>query len=162
MSRTRCLWVATVVAVVSAAPIQHAQAVLIGGYDVMGTFNYIDARTTNTVGTPSGVRITFGIDVAPVGIQPTPSLDGTTVTATQGGFRFQVPYEFTPAFPYAFGRSVDFAKFPALTGSWTLSLSNPTVNGGVPASVSTQALVTKVPPPFVSSVLLTPDPAHPT
>jgi hypothetical protein len=134
-------------------------------FNVLSTFNFIENEGANDGGYTSGVKDTFGINVSPVGTQPTPSADGTSVTATQGGFTTTVPYFFSTASPYEFVTSLPSIPLPTYsgpTGSWTFNLTNPTVNGGLPvASSPTQPLVTTIPPPFVQNILLTPNGATP-
>lgn len=143
-------------------PLTSAQAAVIGGFNVLDTFNFIDARQSNSAGFGTGTRIGFGLDVTPVGTQPPTPTDGTTVTANQGGSSFNVPYIFSPALPDQFFRSISYPSNSTLTGPWTLRLSNPSVNGGASATVSTPALATTTPPPFVNNVLLTPNGQTPT
>src|SRR4029077_12306363 len=81
----------------------------------------------------------------------------------QGSFSTGVPYFFSTANPTEFVQALPFPAFSNLTGSWTFQLTNPTINGGLPvASSPTQPLITTTPPPFVNSVLLTPDGPTPT
>ena len=145
-----------------ALPVTTAQAAVIGGFNVLDTFNFIDARQSNSAGLGTGTRISFGLDVTPVGTQPPMLTDGTRVTANQGGSSFTVPYINSPALPNQFFTSISYPSNSALTGSWTLQLSNPSVNGGTIATVSTPALATTIPPPFVNNVLLTPNGQTPT
>lgn len=134
-----------------ASPVLGAP-VVIDGYTILYTFNFIDARTTNTAGITAGTRTSFGIGLSPVGTQPAPSADGTTVLATQGASSFSVPYLFSPALPNEFYRSIDYASNSTLTGSWTFALTNPTVNGGNPVNVQSVPLRSTTPPPFVNDI----------
>jgi hypothetical protein len=132
-------------------------------FNILSTFNFIQNQGANDGVFLSGVSDNFGIFVTPVGTQPTPSVDGTSVTAIQGSFRTGVPYFFSTANPTEFVQSLPFPAFSSLTGSWTFDLTNPTINGGLPvASSPTQPLVTTTPPLFVNNVLLTPNGLTPT
>src|ERR1700733_15548424 len=76
-----------------------ANATTITTFDVLSTFNFIENEGANDGGYASGVFIPTGINVTPVGTQPTPSADGTSVTATQGSTTVSVPYFFSSANP---------------------------------------------------------------
>jgi hypothetical protein len=150
-------------ALCSVAGAATASAQTIPAFNIASTFNFIQNQGENDGGFLSGVSDNFGIFVTPVGTQPTPSANGTSVTAVQGGFQTGVPYFFSTANPSEFVRALPFPAFSNLTGSWTFDLTNPTINGGLPvASSPTQPLVTTTPPPFVNSVLLTPNGLTPT
>jgi hypothetical protein len=147
----------------SIACIATADATTTPTFNISSTFNFIQDQGANDGGFLSGISDIFGIFVTPVGTQPTPSVDGTSVTATQGTFKTGVPYFFSTANPTEFVQALPFPTFSNLTGPWTFHLTNPTINVGLPvASLPTQPLVTTIPPPFVNSVLLTPNGLTPT
>jgi hypothetical protein len=153
----------TIVASCSIAGSATANATTTPTFNISSIFNFIQNQGANDGGFLSGVSDNFGIFVSPVGTQPAPSADGTSVTAVQGGFQTHVPYFFSTANPTEFVRSLPFPAFSNLTGSWTFDLTNPTINGGLPVvSAPTQPLITTTPPPFVNSVLLTPNALTPT
>jgi hypothetical protein len=142
-----------VAALLASTAIAPANAAPIGGFDVLNVFNFIDARQPNTAGIAVGTRLSFGLDLAPVGPQPPTSIDGTTVTATQNGLTLSVPYLFSPALPNQFYRQLSFTgSNTSLTGAWTFNISNPTVNGGAVAQVQSPTLIDTTPPPFVTDV----------
>jgi hypothetical protein len=146
---------------IAGVPTANAQTTPV--FNITSTFNFIQDQGANDGGFLTGVSDIFGIFVTPVGTQPTPSVDGTSVTATQGSFKTGVPYFFSTANPTEFVQALPFPAFSNLTGSWTFQLTNPTINGGLPvASSPTQPLITTTPPHFVNSVLLTPDGPTPT
>lgn len=134
-------------------------ASLVGGFTVIDTFNFVDARQNNSVGITPGIRDSFGLDLTPVGTQPVTPLDGTTVTATRNGTTVSVGYLFSPVLPNQFftSRAVALQTTP-----WTLSFSNPAVNGGLPATIPTPSLGTTTPPPYVSNVSVTTNGLTPT
>ena len=156
-SRSWPLAALTIAAGLALATQSHASTI-VGGYTVIDTFNFIDARAPNLSGFTAGVFDSIGLDVTPVGNQPTTSTNGTTVTATQGGRTVTLPYLYSPVLPNQF--------FSALsgtlrTGAWTLSLSNPAVNGGAVATVQTAPLATAAAPAFITNVAVVQNGATP-
>jgi hypothetical protein len=131
----------------------------VGGFDVIDTFRFVDSRQANDAGIGVGTRDALGLDVTPVGSQPVTAQDGTTVTASRSGVSFKVPYLFSPVLPDQFFASVTGTL---QTAAWTLSLSNPTVNGGTAATIQTPQLMTTTPVPFVLSVNLVANGLTPT
>ena len=99
----------------------HA-SLMVGGFTVIDTFHFVDARQPNDAGIHIGTRDSLGLNVTPVGTQPVTPQGGTTVQASQGGVNFVVPYLYSPVYPDQFFASVGGAL---QTGAWTLSLSNP-------------------------------------
>ena len=137
---------------------QSHASTIVGGYTVIDTFNFIDARAPNLSGFAAGVFDAIGLDVTPVGSQPTTATDGTTVIATQGGRTVSVPYLYSPVLPNQFfGRASGNLR----TTPWTLSLSNPAVNGGAVATVQTAPLATTVAPAFINSIAVVQNGATP-
>lgn len=145
----------------------NAQA---ANFTITDVFNFIQDLGNNDGNFRPGISDNFGIFVSPVGTQPTPSADGTSVLATQAGVQVPVPYFYSPANPTEFVNALPFPAYSFLTGSWAFTLSNPTINGGQPVStypgtsnpIQSQPLFTATPPPFVNNVLLTPNNNTPT
>jgi DNA-binding CsgD family transcriptional regulator len=106
---------------------------------------------TETSGIGIGTYDSIGLDVTPVGNQPTTPQDGTTVQANQGVKTVAVPYLYSPAQPDQFFTRVGGSL---QTGQWTFSLSNPSVNGGAVATIQTAPLQITTPAPFVKTVTL--------
>jgi hypothetical protein len=71
----------------SFACIATADATTTPTFNISSTFNFIQDQGANDGGFLSGVSDNFGIFVTPVGTQPAPSVDGTSVTAIQGSFQ---------------------------------------------------------------------------
>ncbi len=140
-------------------PQRGRASVMVGGFTVIDTFNFIDVGESNDAGIRVGTRDSRGLDVTPVGTQPVTAEDGRTVRASQGAVNFVVPYLFSPALPDQFFASIGGTLS---TGAWTLSLSNPSVNGGAVATIPTAPLATLSAPPFVTSVTLVTDGLTPT
>jgi hypothetical protein len=103
----------------SVACIATAKATTTPTFNISSTFNFIQDQGANDGGFLSGISDIFGIFVTPVGTQPTPSVDGTSVTATQGTFKTGVPYFFSTANPTEFVQALPFPAFSNLTGPWT-------------------------------------------
>lgn len=123
----------------------NAWAAMVGGFDVIDSFHFLDARQGNPNEVRQGVFESFGIDLTPV--------PGTTVTASRGTFSGNVPYLNSPALPNQFFVAVPFD--PAQTGALDLALTNPVINSGLTAHVLTRTLDGVAPPPFVTDVTLT-------
>jgi hypothetical protein len=152
--------------VMGASTPAHAQS-----FDIRDTFNFIQNLGNNDSGFRPGISDNVGISVSPpFNTQPPLSAQGTSVTACssptcQGGLQVSVPYFQSPANPYEFVTALQPYSY---TGAWTFSLTNPTINGGLPVIASTinplaelplptQPLVTTNPTPqFVQNVILTP------
>ncbi len=108
-------------------------------------YQWLENRSTNTLGRIPGLRQLIGVtSVTPNG------LDGTTATASQGGFVMPLPYSGTTAIPNEF--SVSIPADPARYGSWQLDFSN----GANTASAVTPAISPALAPmPFATDVRLT-------
>jgi hypothetical protein len=108
-------------------------------------YQWIENRSTNTLGRAPGLRQSIGVtSVVPNG------LAGTTGTATQGSTVLDLPYGGTTAIPNEFSRSI--VADPALYGAWQLQFSN----GADTASISTPAIdPTLTPMPFATDVRVT-------
>jgi hypothetical protein len=142
-------------------------------FDIYSTFNFIQRQGPNDGGFLDGISDLFGINVSPpFNTQPPLSPEGTSVTASQDGQQFSVPYFYSPANPYEFVTALPYPIY-SLTGPWTFTLTNPAINGGQPVTASTteplarlplptQPLVTTIPPQFVRNVLLFPNNTTPT
>jgi hypothetical protein len=103
-----------VVGAVVAPPV--AQAAPVQPIQIRDYFNFIDNREASVLG-PAGVYLNVGVDVTPVA--------GTTVTAVQGTTTKNIPFLNQSGDPYQF-ISNKFAYNAALTGAWTLTITNPT------------------------------------
>ncbi len=102
----------------------QARAVVIDGFNVLDTSNLLDVRQPNRV-QAAGKRDLITIDVLPVGTQPTPSADGTSISASQPGLPpppISVPYSFSSALPNNFSISIPFNS--STTGPWTFRRRN--------------------------------------
>jgi PEP-CTERM motif len=118
----------------------------------IGTSGYYTGATYDSVFawvTPSGPPSGSG--------GSTPSSDGTTVTATQGGTTVTLPYNNSTAFPHQFFRDVPVG----LTGQWTLTASNASVSP-TPVSTFTPALAVTTTPLANTAVALTGSTLAPT
>jgi hypothetical protein len=94
----------------------------------------------NFVPNPPGASITFSNEQA--------FATQTTVTATQNGQTYPLYYQNSPAIPDFFGAIINYA--PALTGSWTLQVTNPSYAS---VSYTTQAIPSTTPViPFISNI----------
>ena len=88
-------------------------------FDIRSTFNFIQRQGFNDGGFPSGISDLFGINVSPpFNTQPPLSPEGTSVTASQTGQQFSVPYFYSPANPYEFVQALPYPAY-SLTGAWT-------------------------------------------
>jgi hypothetical protein len=96
----------------SIACIATADATTTPTFNISSTFNFIQDQGANDGGFLSGISDIFGIFVTPVGTQPTPSVDGTSVTATQGTFKTGVPYFFQPQILLNSSKPFHFLPFP--------------------------------------------------
>jgi PEP-CTERM motif len=118
-------------------------------------FNFTDTYGVNPVGNGAPIGSTgfyVGGTYDSVGANSvTPSAD-TTVTATQGGFTYNIPFIGGPgtANPDEFYR--DLPLDPSLTGAWTLTATNP--NQPSSAVVETPTLNVLDTPPLATGVTL--------
>jgi hypothetical protein len=117
-------------------------------------FNFSDTYGVNpiAIGTPIGDGFYSGATFDSVGANSvTPSAD-TTVSATQGGFTYNIPFIGGPgtANPDEFFRNLPLN--PSLTGAWTLTATNP--NESSSAVVQTPTLnILDTPPPATGVTL---------
>jgi hypothetical protein len=142
------LLAALVMSIVAVVP---AQASLLA---VTSPFNYTDKVGVNPIGLGTAIGNTGyysgGVYDALGAVSITP-VAGTTVTATQGGFAYNVPFQGGGAYPNSFSRHLPIN--PTLTGSWTLRVANAgALNNGL--QVSTPVLAATPPPPFVTGVTI--------
>jgi len=130
-------------AMLTSAPAQAATVL-----SVSETINFIDQWGVNPLGVGTqigttgyytgGTYNTFGA------LSITPAA-GTTVTGTQGGVTYSVPHTGGGAFPNEFSTPQTVPYNPALTGPWTLTVTNPTAsNSGL--TVNTQTLTAPASP----------------
>jgi hypothetical protein len=118
-----------------------------------GTFNYVGYNSSNVAfGQPVASQfLSFGgrFSTSPASNEQSFAAN-TTVTATQNGMSFNVPYSNALPDPNLFQRSIVYD--PTLLGSWQLTVSNP--NYGT-ASFNTSAIPSNLPaPPFISGVTI--------
>lgn len=122
--------------------------------DVSGAFNFSDLVGVNPVGdgAPIGSTGSYsgGLYDQFGAVSVTPS-SGTSVTAAQGGFTYNVPFIGGPAAanPDEFSRLLPLNS--SLTGSWTLTATNPSLTSGV---ADTPSLTVLTPPSLVTGVTL--------
>jgi hypothetical protein len=129
---------------------------------VSNPFNYVDEYGVNTIGNGPAMGTTgyyAGGEYDSVAVESVTPVTGTTVTATQDGVSYNVPFLGGGAFPDQFFGNLPLN--PNLTGSWTLTATNPDVSNS-PVIVSTPALTVTTPPPSVTGVSLSGNGAAPT
>jgi len=118
-----------------------------------GTFNYIGYNAQNVAfGQPVASQfLAFGgrFHTSPLSDQQTFAAQ-TTVTATQNGHSFNVPYNNSLPDPNLFFRTI--AYDPSLTGSWSLSVSNPNYAAATFNTSSIPAGLAQ--PTFISGIAL--------
>ncbi|WP_083636238.1 PEPxxWA-CTERM sorting domain-containing protein [Bradyrhizobium sp. AS23.2] len=116
-----------------------------------GTFNYIGYNSSNVAfGQPVASEfLAFGGRFHPASNSNEQAFASqTTVTATQDGQTFNVPYYNAIPDPNLFFRTI--AYNPNLTGSWQLTVSNPNYNTVV---FNTSAIPSNLPaPPFITGL----------
>jgi len=81
-----------------------------------GVQHYLDNRSPNTIGRTPGLRQFLYTEAIPNGV------NGTTVTASQGGFDVVLPFTGTTAIPNEFSTTV--AADPSRYGPWTFTYRN--------------------------------------
>ena len=119
-----------------------------------GTFNYVGYNSSNVASgmpVPSQFLRSEG-DLLPVHRRQISKSSGanTTVTATQNGLSFNVPYSNALPDPNLFQTSIAFN--PSLLGSWNLSVSNPNY---ATVSFPTSSIPSTLPaPPFITGVTI--------
>src|ERR1700759_4214243 len=94
-----------------------------------GTFNYVGYNSSNVAfGQPVASEfLSFGGRFSPgSGSNEQAFGAGTTVTATQNGVSFNVPFSHAVPDPNLFQTSIAFN--PNLLGPWQLTVSNPSTN----------------------------------
>lgn len=110
-----------------------------------GTFNYIGYNSSNVAfGQPVSTEfLAFGGRFhLSSGANEQTFASQTTVTATQNGVSFAVPYSDAIPDPNLFQKTIPFNS--SLTGSWHLTVSNPNYNSLV---LNTAAIPSTLPPP---------------
>jgi len=118
-----------------------------------GTFNYVGYNSSNVAfGQPVATEfLSFGgrFHLGSNSNEQT-FASQTTVTATQNGVSFTVPYSNAVPDPNLFQKSISFNQ--SLIGSWQLTVSNPNYNSLV---VNTAAVPADLPaPPFITGVTI--------
>ena len=124
-----------------------------------GTFNYVGYNSSNVAfGQPVATEfLSFGgrFHLGSNSNEQT-FASQTTVTATQNGVSFTVPYSNAVPDPNLFQKSISFNQ--SLIGSWQLTVSNPNYNSLV---VNTAAVPADLPaPPFITGVTIQPYLGH--
>ena len=141
--------------VISTAATPSHALVVASQVDISGAFNFSDLVGVNPVGdgAPIGSTGSYsgGLYDQFGAVSVTPS-SGTTVTAAQGAFTYNVPFIGGPAAanPDEFSRLLPLNS-SSLTGSWTLTATNPSLTGGV---AHTPSLTVLTPPSLVTGVTL--------
>jgi hypothetical protein len=120
-----------------------------------GTFNFIGYNSSNVAfGQPVASQfIEFGGRFHPSTSALAPPGFGanTTVTATQNGVSFNVPYANSIPDPNLFDRRI--AYNPNFLGSWQLTVTNPSYSG--PLQVNTAAIDPSIgAPPFITGIAI--------
>jgi hypothetical protein len=141
--------------VISTAATPSHALVVASQVDISGAFNFSDLVGVNPVGdgAPIGSTGSYsgGLYDQFGAVSVTPS-SGTTVTAAQGAFTYNVPFIGGPAAanPDEFSRLLPLNS-SSLTGSWTLTATNPSLTVGV---AHTPSLTVLTPPSLVTGVTL--------
>ena len=141
--------------VISTAATPSHALVVASQVDISGAFNFSDLVGVNPVGdgAPIGSTGSYsgGLYDQFGAVSVTPS-SGTTVTAAQGAFTYNVPFigGSAAASPDEFSRLLPLNS-SSLTGSWTLTATNPSLTGGV---AHTPSLTVLTPPSLVTGVTL--------
>jgi PEP-CTERM motif len=147
---------------ISAAPTPSHALVVASQVNISGAFNFSDLVGVNPVGdgAPIGSTGSYsgGLYDQFGAVSVTPS-SGTTVTAAQGAFTYNVPFIGGPAAanPDEFSRLLPLNS--SLTGSWTLTATNPSLTSGV---ADTPSLTVLTPPSLVTGVTLSGSQTAPT
>src|SRR5271170_3100105 len=140
----------------AAATPSHAQV------DISGAFNFSDLVGVNPIGNGAPIGSTGfyagGLYDQFGATSVTPS-SGTTVTAAQGGYTYNVPFIGGPAAanPDEFSRLLPLNT--SLTGPWTLTAANPSLTSGV---ADTPSLTVLTPPLLTTGVTLSGSETAPT
>ena len=148
--------------VISAAATPSQAQVVASQVDISGAFNFSDLVGVNPIGSGAPIGSTGyysgGLYDQFGAVSVTPS-SGTTVTAAQGVFTYGVPFIGGPAAanPDEFSRNLPLN--PSLTGSWTLTATNPSLTSGV---ADTPSLTVLTPPSLVTGVTLSGPETAPT
>ena len=121
-----------------------------------GTFNYVGYNSSNVAfGQPVASEfLSFGGRFSPgSGSNEQVFGAGTTVTATQNGVSFNVPFSNAVPDPNLFQTSIAFN--PNLLGPWQLTVSNPSTNPTYNTLViNTAAIPSLPPPPFITGATI--------
>jgi PEP-CTERM motif len=138
---------------ISATATASPAATVASQVDISGAFNFSDLVGVNPIGNGAPIGSTgyysggtydqFGA------LSVTPS-SGTTVTASQGGHTYNVPFIGGPAAanPDEFSRLLPVNAF--LTGPWTLTAANPNLTSG---TATTPSLTVLTPPPLATGMI---------
>jgi len=145
----------------SAATPSHAGTVA-SQVGISGTFNFSDLVGVNPTGNGAPIGTTgfyTGGIYDQVGANVVTPSAGTTVTATQGTYTYNVPFIGGPtaANPDEFSRLLPLNT--SLTGPWTLTAQNPSLTSGV---ADTPSLTVFTPPPLATGVTLSGSETAPT
>ncbi|SDJ62857.1 PEP-CTERM protein-sorting domain-containing protein [Bradyrhizobium lablabi] len=150
----RAIFLATlflVPSVAKAAPVDTiVQNTLTPGFP--GTFAYVGYNSSNVAfGQPVATQfLSFGGRFhLESGSNEQTFASQTTVTATQNGATFNVPYSNAVPDPNLFQTSIRYN--PNLLGPWQLTVSNPNYNSLV---VNTAAIANLPPPPFITGAAI--------
>jgi hypothetical protein len=119
-------------------------------------FNFSDTFGVNPIGNGTYIGGSTGFYMGgtydSVGANAVTPSAGTTVTATQDGFTYNIPLIGTPGTPNPDEFYRDLPLDPSLTGAWTLSATNPSQPSG--AIVQTPTLNILNPPGLATNVTL--------
>jgi hypothetical protein len=122
-----------------------AQSAQSAPISLVDPYQWLENRSTNTLGTIPGLRQQFGVEhVLPNG------LGGTTAIATQGSRTLALPYAGATALPDQF--SAGIAANPNYYGAWQLNFTNGTDTASIMTPVIAAGLSAM---PFVSDVSIT-------
>jgi hypothetical protein len=140
LSSYRCRVLGTVATALLVAGAARATPVVVND-----PYQWLENRSTNTLGRVPGLRQNIGVNSAvPNG------LSGTTATATQGSTVLPLPYSGSSAIANEFNFTLP--ANPALFGPWQLSFTN----GADTTTVNTPSIAPGLAPmPFVRDVRLT-------
>ena len=121
-----------------------------------GTFNFVGYNSSNVAfGQPVATEfLSFGGRFHPgSGSNEQAFAAGTTVTATQNGVSFTLPYSNAVPDPNLFQKSIAFN--PSLTGSWQLTVNNPSTTPTYNSLVVNTAAIPNLPvPPFITGATI--------
>ncbi len=152
----------TLLLISATATPSRALLVVSSPVDISGAYNFSDLIGVNPIGNGAPIGSTGfyagGLEDQFGATSVTPS-SGTTVTATQGGYTYNVPFIGGPvaASPDQFNRNLPLNT--SLAGPWTLTAENP---GLTTAVAETPSLTVLTPPPLATGVTVSGSETAPT